>query len=188
MNAIKQHAEGLLWLASFGCLFAAALASLGAYVPIFAVVWAVTTAVVIPMHFLKAYRKVRAAPNRRLYAVWVGFEALFTFVLLGCLVWLSVSDQRAHSVARTHELILRANLRAMRDVLDQYNVDLHRRPQSLQELVTAGYLRQIPTDPMTGRDTSWTLEWSNDPKTPGIENVHSGSHLISSRGNSFGEW
>ena len=185
---MKQHAEGLLWLASFGCLFAAALDSLKDYIPIFAVVWAVATAVIVPMHFLKAYRRVRAVPNRRLYVVWVGFEVLGTLALMGWLTWLSVTERRAHNVSRAREIVLRANLRVMSDVLHQYNVDLHRRPQSLHELVAAGYLRQIPTDPMTGRDNSWTLEWSNDANTPGIVNVHSGSHSISSKGSSFDDW
>jgi general secretion pathway protein G len=172
---MKQHAEGLLWLASFGCLFAAALDSLRDYIPIFAVGWAVTTAVVVPLHFIKSWSTIRTAPNRHLYTIWVGFETLFALAVLGGLVWLSVSDRSAHSVSGAREVVLRTNLRVMRDVLNQHNVDLHRRPQSLQELVAAGYLRKIPTDPMTGRNDSWTLEWSNDPKAPGIKKIHSSS-------------
>lgn len=62
----------------------------------------------------------------------------------------------------------------MRQLLNQYTLDHHRHPQSLDDLVTAGYLRKIPVDPMTRRSNTWVLEWSDDPKTPGIIGIHGG--------------
>ena len=185
---MKQHAEGLLWLASFSCMFAAALTPPGPYVLFLAILWAITTTTVVPLHFLKAWRKLGAAPNKRGYALWVAFEILCTVGLASGMAWLCVSDQQAHGVAKSRERTLRSNLQVIRSVLNQYSIDHHKRPQSLDELVATGYLRMIPNDPITRRNDSWTLEWSNDPKNPGIVNVHSGSRSISSERTEYRDW
>jgi hypothetical protein len=87
---MKRHAEGLLWFASFGCLFAATLTSLQPYLPLIAVVWAVTTVTVVPLHFLRAWRKLEQAPNKGQYAAWVGFETACTVALVGGFVYLLI--------------------------------------------------------------------------------------------------
>jgi general secretion pathway protein G len=92
------------------------------------------------------------------------------------------------TVQGAREAVLRQNLFTMRTLLDQYAVDLHRRPQSLSDLVTAGYLKELPTDPITGRNDTWILLWSKDQKAPGIENIRSGSHAISSKGTAYEDW
>lgn len=73
-NGMKRHAEGLLWFASFGCLFAAALTSSKVYLLFIAVVWAVTTVALVPLHFIRAWRKHGAVPSKTHYAAWVGFR------------------------------------------------------------------------------------------------------------------
>jgi len=88
---MKRHVEGLLWLASFGCLVAAALTSLKAYLPFIAVVWAVTMVIVIPLHFIRAWRKLGAVPNKGQYAAWVGFETACTAALVGGFLYLLIS-------------------------------------------------------------------------------------------------
>lgn len=90
-NSMKRHVEGLLWLASFGCLVAAASTSLKAYLPFIAVVWAVTTVTVVPLHFIRAWRKLGAVPNKGQYAAWVGFETVCTAALVGGFVYLMIS-------------------------------------------------------------------------------------------------
>jgi len=95
---------------------------------------------------------------------------------------------RERSLREVREQILRQDLTMMRQVLGQYPVDLHRRPRSLDDLVLAGYLRQIPTDPMTGRRDTWVGEMSTDPKLPGLVDVHSGSHSVSNKGNAYSKW
>jgi general secretion pathway protein G len=92
------------------------------------------------------------------------------------------------SMQGAREAVLRQNLFTMRTLLTQYAADLRRRPQSLSDLVTAGYLKQVPTDPITGRNDTWVLVWSKDQKAPGIENIRSGSHAISSKGTAFEDW
>jgi len=79
------------------------------------------------------------------------------------------------SVPKMREAVLRNDVFEMRALISQYTLDLHRRPQSIDDLVTAGYLKHVPTDPFTGRNDAWVAEWSTDPKTPGIVGVHSGS-------------
>jgi general secretion pathway protein G len=63
----------------------------------------------------------------------------------------------------------------MHVLISQYTRDLHKRPQSIDDLVTAGYLKRVPKDPLTGRNDTWVAEWSTEPKTPGIVGVRSGS-------------
>ena len=76
----------------------------------------------------------------------------------------------------------------MRSVLDQYVMDKGTRPQSLDALVKAGYLKQIPVDPMTRRNDSWVLERSNDPTKPGIVNIRSSSRSTSRDGTAYSTW
>ena len=76
--------------------------------------------------------------------------------------------------SETRARILQQDLFTMRQILDQYTLDHQGHPQSLDDLVVAGYLRQMPVDPMTGRSDTWILEWSDDPKAPGIIGIHSG--------------
>jgi general secretion pathway protein G len=76
----------------------------------------------------------------------------------------------------------------MRAILNQYTLDLRKRPQSLNDLVETGCLRQIPADPMTKRNDTWVLEWSDDPKMPGIVNIRSGSNSVSSKGTGYHDW
>jgi general secretion pathway protein G len=135
---------------------------------------------------MKRWRKLRATPNKAGYAAWVVFQALCTLGLIGGMIWMSVSSP--HSPSKSRERVLRSNLQTLRSVIDQYSIDLHKRPQSLDELVAAGYLRVIPTDPMTKRNDSWALDWSNGAKNPGIVNIHSSSQSKSAEGTKYGDW
>lgn len=94
-----------------------------------------------------------------------GFVLLAAAIFLPCYVT---------SPRETRTRILQQDLFSMRQILDQYTLDHHRRPQSLDDLVAAGYFRQMPVDPMSGRSDTWVLEWSEDPRTPGIIGIHSG--------------
>jgi hypothetical protein len=89
MVDVKRHAEGLLWVVSFGCLWAAA--SSKHYLPVIALVWLVSTATVIPLHFFRAWRRLGTVPNKGQYAAWVGFETACALALIGSFVYLMVS-------------------------------------------------------------------------------------------------
>src|SRR5213075_2923210 len=62
------------------------------------------------------------------------------------------------SVQRARESVLRQNLFQLRDLISQYTLDKQKAPQALDDLVTAGYLKQIPIDPMTNARYTWTVD------------------------------
>jgi general secretion pathway protein G len=98
-----------------------------------------------------------------------------------------------NSVRRSREAVLREDLFRMRDAIDQYYADKTKYPQSLQDLVTEGYLREIPKDPITNSADTWTTVPAetdpNNPVTdPGVYNVRSGSDAMSLEGTPYNEW
>jgi general secretion pathway protein G len=97
------------------------------------------------------------------------------------------------SILHAREAALRNDLQVMRQAIDQYTLDKQRAPQSLDDLVQAGYLREIPEDPMTkSRDTWQTVMEDSmmaiDQQQPGINDVHSGSDKVSSEGTAYNTW
>jgi len=98
------------------------------------------------------------------------------------------------SIWRARESVLKQNLFAIRSVISQYTLDKQKAPQSLEDLVTAGYFKQIPNDPMTSRNDSWTVEeetdtiMTADQQEPGIYDVHSGSTATGSDGTAYNTW
>lgn len=97
------------------------------------------------------------------------------------------------SILRARETVLHDDLYTIRTTIDQYTLDKQKAPQSLQELVEAGYLKQLPKDPFTNSNDSWvpvTDEslMSPDQTEPGIIDVHSGSELTSTEGTAYNTW
>jgi general secretion pathway protein G len=96
------------------------------------------------------------------------------------------------SIVQARESVLRSNLSTLRSVISQYTLDKQKAPQSLDELVTAGYLRQIPVDPMT-REPNWEVVQEDmmlavDQQDPGITDVHSASSGTASDGTAYSTW
>ena len=102
-------------------------------------------------------------------AVVVGLGLLGLALLASEIIFPSYVTSPRESRAR----VLAADMVAMRAIFSQYTFDHQKRPQSLDEPVSGGYIKKIPLDPMSGRTDTWVLEWSDDPKTPGIVGVHS---------------
>ena len=97
------------------------------------------------------------------------------------------------SILRAREAVLKDDLFTMRSVISQYTLDKQRAPQSLDDLVSAGYLKQIPLDPFTNARDTWTVEQEDtllsvDQQQPGITDVHSGSNAVSSDGTAYSSW
>jgi general secretion pathway protein G len=97
------------------------------------------------------------------------------------------------SIARAREAVLRQNLFTLRSVIDQYSMDKQKAPQSLDDLVQAGYLKQIPTDPMTNSKDRWQTVQEDvlvsvDQNQPGITDVHSGADGNGSDGTAYNTW
>jgi general secretion pathway protein G len=97
-------------------------------------------------------------------------------------------------VVRGREAVLSNDLFMLRKVIDQFAVDKHHPPTSLNELVEAGYLRGgIPRDPFTNSDQTWVVDsadvsMGSDVTTSGIVDIHSGSELMSLNGTLYSTW
>jgi general secretion pathway protein G len=97
------------------------------------------------------------------------------------------------SILHARESVLKQDLTAIRNAIDAYTLDKQKAPQSLQDLVSANYLKEIPEDPMTkSRDTWETVMedslMSVDQQQPGISDVHSGSQQTGSDGSAYNTW
>jgi len=97
------------------------------------------------------------------------------------------------SILHARESVLKQDLAAIRNAIDAYTLDKQKAPQSLQDLVSANYLKEIPEDPMTkSRDTWETVMedslMSVDQQQPGISDVHSGSQQTGSDGSAYNTW
>ena len=119
-------------------------------------------------------------------------EILIVVSIIGILVSIAVPIYQK-SILRTRESVLRNNLFTMRTVLDEYTYDKQKAPQTLQDLVTEGYLRDVPIDPMTGSNQSWKIEMEDALRSvnqtePGIYEIHSGSDKKGLDGKPYAEW
>jgi len=97
------------------------------------------------------------------------------------------------SITRAKESVLKNNLFTLRTVIDNYTYDKTKAPQSLQDLVQEGYLREIPIDPIVGNNQSWRIvmedaSQSVNQSEPGIFDVKSGSDKTSLEGTAYSEW
>src|SRR5579862_5956 len=93
------------------------------------------------------------------------------------------------SILRAKESVLRQNLFTLRSVISQYTLDKQKAPQSLDDIVQAGYLKSIPKDPMTG-EANWQVEQEDvllavDQQEPGISDVHSASNATATDGTAY---
>ena len=96
------------------------------------------------------------------------------------------------SILHAKEAVLRQDLFTMRQVIAQYTLDKEKAPQSLDDLVQAGYMKQIPRDPFTG-ESNWTTDQEDstmavEQTEPGIVDVHSASNLTSQEGTAYSSW
>jgi general secretion pathway protein G len=124
-----------------------------------------------------------------------GFTLLELMIVLSLIVLLASIGlmQYKSTVQRGREAVLAENLYRMRDAIDQFHVDKGKYPADLSELVSAGYLRSVPVDPMTNSAESWQLVPAEpDPSNPaadiGIYDIKSGSEAVGLDGRSYANW
>jgi general secretion pathway protein G len=97
------------------------------------------------------------------------------------------------AIVRAKESVLKNNLFTLRTLIDEYTFDKAKAPQTLDDLVREGYLRQVPVDPITGSNQTWRITMEDamasvNQMEPGIYNVHSGSDQGSLEGTPYSDW
>src|SRR5207237_7541761 len=119
-------------------------------------------------------------------------ELMIVISLILILVSISIPAYNT-SILRAKESVLMQNLFTLRSLISQYTLDKQKAPQALEDLVQAGYIKQIPIDPFTGKNDSWTVDQEDyslsvDQQETGITDVHSGLTLISTSGTAYSSW
>jgi general secretion pathway protein G len=122
-----------------------------------------------------------------------GFTLLELMIVISILIILvSVAlPQYQKTIMHARETMLHDDLFKMRSLIDQYAADKGKLPQSLDDLVTAGYMREIPKDPITD-NKDWAIATGDDPYSTeggsGVTDVHSASGDVSAEGTPYSEW
>lgn len=119
-------------------------------------------------------------------------ELMVVITIIVILLSLAIPNYQK-TILHAQETVLRDDLYTLRSLIDQYTLDKQKAPTSLQDLVDAGYLKQLPKDPFTNARDSWVPVaddsiMSPDQTDPGIVDVHSGSDMTSSEGTAYNTW
>ena len=129
--------------------------------------------------------------NRRRFGFTL-VELMIVMAIIAVLMSVAIPIY-SRSIVRAKESVLKTNLFTMRTVIDEYTYDKQKAPQTLNDLVSDGYMRQIPVDPLTGTADSWRVIMEDASNTvnqsqPGIFDVRSGSDKTSLEGTPYSEW
>ena len=125
--------------------------------------------------------------------VVAGFTLLELMIVISIIIILvSVAlPQYQKTIMHARETMLRYDLDTMRKLIDQYAADKGKLPQSLDELVSTGYMREVPKDPITD-NADWNIVTGEDPYSTeggtGITDIHSSSSEVSASGTPYSEW
>jgi len=114
-------------------------------------------------------------------------ELLVVFAIIATLLTL-VAPRYFHSIDRSREAALQENLVTLRKALDQYQDDTGKYPSTLEDLVSAKYLRKVPVDPVTESVDTWVVLTPPDAKKGGVFDVRSGAPGISTSGKPYSEF
>jgi general secretion pathway protein G len=134
-------------------------------------------------------------PFRSLHDAEQGFtllELMIVMVVIGVLAAIAIPSY-TNNIRNAREAVLKEDLHTMRTAIDSYTVDKQKAPQTLDDLVQAGYLKSLPVDPFTHRSDTWTPVQDDSMSTvdqteSGIDDVHSGSQETGSDGTAYSTW
>ena len=122
-----------------------------------------------------------------------GFTLLELMIVISIIIILAAITlpQYQKTIKHAREAVLKDDLRKMRALIDQFAADKGRLPQSIDELVSEGYMREVPVDPFTG-NKDWAITTGEDPNSlegqTGVTDIHSSSAEVSSEGTPYSEW
>lgn len=130
--------------------------------------------------------------NRQPESGFTLIELLIVLTIIAILATLAIPRFTA-AIRSAREAVLREDLSTMRNAIDSYTMDKQKAPQSLDDLVTDGYLRTVPEDPMTHSKDTWVTDTSDamysiDQTEAGIADVHSGSEETGSDNQPYSSW
>jgi general secretion pathway protein G len=119
-------------------------------------------------------------------------ELMIVMTIIALLAAIAIPSY-IRSVMKAKEAVLKEDLHTMRSAIDSYTVDKEKAPQSLDDLVQAGYLKTIPIDPITSRNDTWITNQSDtlmdiNETQGGIDDVHSGAQNLATDGTSYNTW
>ncbi len=117
-------------------------------------------------------------------------ELIVVVTIMGVLVSIALPNYR-NSVLQAKEAVLRENLYRLRDLIDQYQSDKGRYPETLESLVRDGYLRKVPPDPMSpgpGVEIPPETDSSSSEALTGVYDVKSSSSQVGMNGVAYSEW
>jgi general secretion pathway protein G len=144
-------------------------------------------------HLIQTGRPGRPRITRR-QALRRGFtfvELMVVITIIVILISLAIPVYQK-TIIRSKESVLKNNLFTLRTVIDNYTYDKQKAPQTLQDLVSEGYLREVPLDPMTGSNNWRTINedasQSVNQSEPGIFDVKSTSDKMGLDGTPYAEW
>jgi general secretion pathway protein G len=131
-------------------------------------------------------------PLKRLSRGFTLIEMILVIAIMGILLAMAIPNYRT-TIRASQEAVLHDDLFQLRSLIDQYTLDKQQAPQSLDDLVTAGYLRQLPKDPFTNSSSTWQTSsddtmLSPDQTLAGINNVHSGATGVGLDGTAYSSW
>jgi general secretion pathway protein G len=130
--------------------------------------------------------------NRKQDAGFTLVELMIVMAIIGVLATLAIPSF-VGALKQAREAVLKEDLHVLRTAIDSYTADKQKAPQSLEDLMTDGYLKTIPEDPMTHSKDTWVTDTSDtlssvDQTDPGIDNIHSGSQDQGSDGQPYSTW
>jgi general secretion pathway protein G len=132
----------------------------------------------------------RWAPRRLLGFTFVELMVVVAIIVILISIAIPVYQK---SVIRAKESVLKNNLFTLRTVIDNYTYDKQKAPQALQDLVSQGYLKELPVDPVTGSNQTWQSVMEDASQAvsqdqPGVFDVRSGSDKTGLDGVPYAQW